>query len=329
MKETKITIFIAFFLLLIASFLIYFANFKPLKIENLNNFNFTNEDLNFSFSNIQIPPHINLLDFYSTYGERLLGDENIKIISREEWGANNNYANPLFINELCKTMNCSLKEYDPEDSFSQEEYFKAKSLMINYLTNFEKYNDLFLQTKRKENGVNYRYLPVEEIVIHHTAGKFTLELEDSIKEVQRIYLLHSILRRWRDIGYHYLIDGKGRIFEGTLGGKYSVGAHTYYHNDGTIGIALMGDFRKGHDKITKEMLDSLIKLILYLKKEYKWNLEKRVFLLKTPDLSKREWSDKFIKGHNELDIRKNPTSCPGVSPQQLRELIYPYLFSSS
>lgn len=323
-KKLTITIFA---LILLASFIL-----NQSKKNSLNNYLIEeniekNEKIN-SNEKLLIPPHINLFDFYQTYGERLLGDENIKIISREEWGADNRYSDPSYINELCKNIKCSLKEYDPEDSFSYEDILQLKSLIINYKNNFQKYSDLFLQTKRKENNVNYQYLPVEEIIIHHTAGKFTLDYEDSIKEIQRIYLLHAVQRRWRDIGYHFLIDGKGRIFEGTLGGKYSIGAHTYYHNEGTIGIALMGDFRKGHDELTQEMIDSLINLILYLKKEYKWDLSKKEFYLKKSDLSSREWSPNFIKGHKELDVRLIKTKCPGIEPETLRKLIYPYIFPS-
>lgn len=327
MLNFKKLLWIVFLLIILASFAVFLSPFKNYSYISKNN---QTVELQEKSSNnfLDIPSHINLNDFYKSYGKRLLGDDNLKIISREEWGADNNYANPLFINELCKQIKCSLKEYDPEDSFSKEEYLKARSLMINYRNNFERFNDLFLQTKRKENGINYQYLPVEEIVIHHTAGKFTLELEESIKEIQRIYLLHAIQRRWRDIGYHFLIDGAGRIFEGSLGGKYSVGAHTYYHNDGTIGIALMGDFRYNHDQITNEMKESLIQLILYLKREYNWNFDQQEFYLKKPDLSGREWSNKFIKGHKELDIRLIPTSCPGIDPDKLREMIYPFLFSS-
>ena len=320
-------IFIA--LTALASFALFFSSLKSnntisyLPQEDLS----SPPEINQPSSSLEIPSHINLADFYQTYGQRLLGDDNLKIISREEWGANNNFANPDYINTLCQKITCSLKEYDPENTFSEEEYLKARGLLINYQNNFQNYNNLFRQTEEKENGINYEYLPVEEIIIHHTAGKFTLDLNDSIREIQRIYLLHAIQRRWRDIGYHFLIDGEGRIFEGSLGGKYSIGAHTYYHNEGSIGIALMGDFRKGHDVLTKEMEDSLIKLILYLKKEYKWNFLNKEFYLKKPDLSGREWSDKFIKGHKELDIRLIPTACPGIEPDKLREMISPYLFS--
>jgi len=277
--------------------------------------------------NIEIPPHINLEDFYKTYGERLLGNDKIKIISREEWGANNSYSNPDFITSYCQKHYCSSQEYDPEDSFTPAEYLKARELMINYKNYFQQYDDLFLQTKRKNNGVNYHYLPVEEIVIHHTAGKYTKTLEESKKEIQRIYLLHAVRRRWRDIGYHYLIDSQGRIFEGTLGGKYSIGAHTYYHNRGTVAIALMGDFRPGHDKLTPKMTESLIKLIQYLVQEYRWNLNNHLFYLRKPDLSGREWSAKIIKGHKELDLRNPPTECPGINPEELRKLIFPQIFT--
>src|SRR5680860_1343756 len=34
---------------------------------------------------IEIPPHINLTNFYKTYGQRMLGNDQINIISREEW----------------------------------------------------------------------------------------------------------------------------------------------------------------------------------------------------------------------------------------------------
>jgi len=31
---------------------------------------------------------------------------------------------------------------------------------------------------------------------------------------------HGATLRWSDIGYHYLIDGEGNIYEGRAGGKY-------------------------------------------------------------------------------------------------------------
>jgi len=277
-------------------------------------------------SQINIPPHVNLTDFYNTYGERLLGNKDLPIISREEWGADNHYADLTFIRNTCKRVYCSKNAYDAEDTFAPPEYWRSRELFLNYRKNFQDYDNLFLQTLKKKNGVTYQYLPVEQIIIHHTAGKFTTSLKDSEREVRRIYFAHAVQRRWRDIGYHYLIDGAGHIFEGTLGGKYSVGAHTFMHNRATVGIALMGDFRPGHDKITPAMAESLGKLVRYLAEQYHWDLSKRIFYLRKKDYSGREWTNKIVKGHNEVDYRSKVTDCPGVNDDYLRSIVYPYLY---
>lgn len=271
---------------------------------------------------INIPSHISLTNFYKSYGERLLGNEDIKIISREEWGADNEYADPKFIKNFCLKNYCYEDRYNPEDTFSEKEYWKSLELIINYRKNFETYDNFFLQNLKKENNLVYNYLPVEEIIIHHTAGKFTVNFEQSKKELQRIYLMQSVQRKWGDIGYHYLIDGAGRIYEGNLGGKYSVGIHTYSHNKGTLAIALMGDFRPNHDKLTEPMKRSLVNLIKYLIQEYQIDINQKEFYLRKKDLSGREMSKNIIKGHKELDIREKPTECPGIEPDYLRDLIY-------
>jgi hypothetical protein len=294
-------------------------------LAQLNNTVSHNDDyfLNKNISSLipTIPPHVNLSDFYKTYGKRLLGDKNIEIISREEWGVDEN---------ICQHEQCSLQEYDVSNTFSDEENQKALLIENNYLKNFKQYDNTFLQTKIQSNNVLYYYLPVEEIIIHHTAGQFTTNYNDSIKELQKIYYLHHVKRGWEDIGYHYLIDGAGRIFEGNRGGKYAVGIHTYYHNNGTLSIALMGDFRPGHDEMSEPMKQSLIKLIQYLIKEYHLDISSNKFYLKKPDLSGREWTPNIIKGHQELDVIRNiPTSCPGIEPQTLRNIIYPYLFQNN
>lgn len=269
-----------------------------------------------------IPPHISLLDFYKTYSQRMLGNRQLKIISREEWGADDRYGNLDFINSACEKKFCFEEEYDANDSFSAEESSRAKNLAANYNSNFQQFDTLFLQSKKQTNGVNYYYLPVEEIIIHHTAGKFTMDLAEGKKELQRIYFMHAVQKKWLDLGYHFLIDGAGRIYEGTLAGKYSIGGHTYQHNNGAVSIALMGDFRPGHDNFTSQMQASLIKLVDYLIAEYQWNISQPLFFLKKSDFSGREWTSNIIKSHRELDlIRAVPTACPGISQTQIKTII--------
>lgn len=279
---------------------------------------------------IEIPPQVNLDNFYGTFGDRIFGDEEsgVKIISREEWGADNRYADLQFIADFCAHNYCYPDRYNPEDTFSEKEYWRSLVLWANDEKNFQFYDNSLVQKLTKENGVLYSYLPVEEIVVHHTAGKFTVDFEESKAELKKIYLMTAVQRKWQDIGYHYLIDGAGRIYEGNLGGKYAVGTHAYGHNQGTIAISFMGDFRPGHDEFNEKMQKSFVALVQYLIREYDLNATEEC-VLRRADLSGWETSSSLIRGHMELDIREDPTECPGVDPDYLRRLIYDSLNTSA
>jgi len=86
--------------------------------------------------------------------------------------------------------------------------------------------------------------------------------------IQNIYRYHSTTRGWGDIGYHYIIDYWGNIYEGRYGGNGVRGAHTYYDrkcdnfNVGSIGILLMGNYEKTEP--TEKMYESLAKLVAWL-----------------------------------------------------------------
>lgn len=74
------------------------------------------------------------------------------------------------------------------------------------------------------------------MTIHHT----TDSASNSYATVTQLQTKHQNDRNYADIGYHYVIDGNGSIYEGRpLGIK---GSHTELFNGGNIGIALAGDF---------------------------------------------------------------------------------------
>jgi len=80
---------------------------------------------------------------------------------------------------------------------------------------------------------------------HHTAGGQSFSLDESIKEMRFIQELHQDGRGFDDIGYHFLIDSVGNVFQGRPVG--AMGAHVRGHNDGNIGISLLGYYHPPFD----------------------------------------------------------------------------------
>jgi len=81
---------------------------------------------------------------------------------------------------------------------------------------------------------------VTHAIVHHTAGGWSAS--DPASSVRAIWSYHANTRGWGDIGYNYIIDGYGNIYEGRYGGENVVGGHAYPYNRGTVGVSIMGDY---------------------------------------------------------------------------------------
>lgn len=103
---------------------------------------------------------------------------------------------------------------------------------------------------------------VTHIALHHTASASEFHSPDwgtSAGNVRAIQDYHMFSRGWCDIGYHYLIDVHGYIFEGRAGDGVR-GAHDG-HNCGSVGVAMMGYFHSPHfQSLTAAMQDSFTEL---------------------------------------------------------------------
>ncbi|MFJ9865570.1 peptidoglycan-binding protein [Streptomyces sp. NPDC101165] len=70
---------------------------------------------------------------------------------------------------------------------------------------------------------------------------FTVHYSDgpTTQTVRQIQNYHMDSNGWSDIGYNFLVDTEGRIFEGR--GWYVQGAHAYGHNTSHIGVCFIGE----------------------------------------------------------------------------------------
>ncbi|MFF0433093.1 peptidoglycan recognition protein [Streptomyces sp. NPDC004327] len=91
-----------------------------------------------------------------------------------------------------------------------------------------------------------QYLPggrIKAVFVHHTAGA-DYRCADSASIVRSILDYHVDVEKWRDIGYNFLVDKCGTVFEGRKGGidQPVLGAHTYGWNAESTSVAFIGDF---------------------------------------------------------------------------------------
>jgi hypothetical protein len=134
-------------------------------------------------------------------------------------------------------------------------------------------------------------LRVRHITVHHSAGPLftandragTIDRLDSIRRYHRS-------KEWGDIGYHFAIDRVGRVWE-CRSLRYQ-GAHVKDHNEGNLGILVMGNFEQQQpDRRQLAMLEQFT----------------------TQMMSRFRVSRSRLHSHQEWG---SATACPGRSLQQ-------------
>lgn len=130
--------------------------------------------------------------------------------------------------------------------------------------------------------------PIHTIVVHHsgTPASWTWET---------VWRFHTEARGWDDGGYHYLVEAEGRV---RLGRHPDIqGAHVKDHNEGTLGVCVVGDFSAR--PVPGLQWGAAVSLVTDLLRQYGLQV-----------------SD--VKGHREL---ASGTVCPGYSPQEFRAAV--------
>ncbi|UYM03985.1 N-acetylmuramoyl-L-alanine amidase [Solicola gregarius] len=97
--------------------------------------------------------------------------------------------------------------------------------------------------------------------VHHTVGTNNYSPADSAAIVQGIQAYHTQGRGWCDIGYNFLVDRFGRIFEGRKGGMNRPvrGAHSGDFNTDSMGVSMMGNFDTA--RLSKRLKNAVVRLV--------------------------------------------------------------------
>ncbi len=100
-------------------------------------------------------------------------------------------------------------------------------------------------------------------VVHHTATTNAYSCAQSASIVRGIEVFHVKGNGWDDIGYNFLVDACGQVFEGRWGGieRNVVGAHSGGFNTGTVGVSMIGNFERATPSQAQQ--DGLVKLLAW------------------------------------------------------------------
>nr|WP_247197813.1 FG-GAP-like repeat-containing protein [Streptomyces sp. GESEQ-35] len=162
---------------------------------------------------------------------------------------------------------------------------------------------------------------VSAVFVHHTVGTNNYSCAESAALVRGIMAYHVETEKWNDIGYNFLVDKCGRIFEGRAGGiDLPVrGAHTYGFNGDSTGIAVLGDFEgdpnatppKPAGRPTRATLESVARVAAWKLGQYGGNPTGKVTLTAGADTgvwkAGQQATLNTVSGHRDGFA----TACPG------------------
>ena len=134
----------------------------------------------------------------------------------------------------------------------------------------------------------------DRLTIHHAGNTTNYHCAKSAvaRDLNGILAAH-MARDYGDIGYHFMIDYAGRVWEGRS--LAYEGAHVAWQNERNVAVMLLGNFEK--QTPSREQLDSLKKIIAALRRRFRIKRHR-------------------IYGHRDL----GPSVCPGrnLYPHVLR-----------
>lgn len=98
-------------------------------------------------------------------------------------------------------------------------------------------------------------------VVHHTADSNSYStVAQAMQQIRNDAAYHITGRGWCDIGYNFIVDKWGNIYEGREGSLTQpvVGAHAAGFNAGTVGVAMLGTFNALPSAATQRSVGQII-----------------------------------------------------------------------
>ncbi|MFJ9820258.1 peptidoglycan recognition protein [Streptomyces sp. NPDC101151] len=155
---------------------------------------------------------------------------------------------------------------------------------------------------------------VVAVFVHHTDSPNRYACADAPRIIRDLYAGQTGPRSWDDIGYNFLVDRCGTIYEGRAGGvdRAVTGAHTQGFNHRSTGIAALGTFTAGVP-VPQAMTDALAALAAWKLGFADVDPRSRARLVSSNGLSRYKAGSTAtlpaVTGHND-GFR---TSCPGAA----------------
>ena len=154
--------------------------------------------------------------------------------------------------------------------------------------------------EKMRDASSLRYGTVQTGFVHHTVNANNYSEADVPALLRGIYAYHTKSRGWSDIGYNFLVDRFGRIWEGRYGGitKNPVGAHTLGYNDVAFAMSAIGNFEIAQP--SQAIINSFASL-------FAWKLSLYNIPANATGLRVKNKTFQAINGHRDA----GSTDCPG------------------
>lgn len=154
--------------------------------------------------------------------------------------------------------------------------------------------------ERMRDRSTLHYSEVHGGIVHHTVNTNDYTPNQVPAIIRGIYAFHTQSRGWSDVGYNFLVDRFGRIWEGRYGGvdRPVAGAHTLGYNDDTFGMSAIGNY--DITRPSAATVDAFARL-------FAWKLSLHGVVASSTSQRIRSRYLPAIQGHRDV----GQTACPG------------------